>query len=153
GAVSLGSRGDLFRAAAAIEERFLAEGPAAWMSRAAQAHASLHEAGVRSKAALDAGALYERFVYERLPKILARDPIQSADVLQVVLQPLRNLQGPLSPLGAAIEYLEREPAWYARIGRRGWDRFAGSMAQWRSEAGALGAWHPRLLSMVLAHLE
>ena len=59
----------------------------------------------------------------------------------------------LVPARAAPGLVEHEPEWFERVGLGAWPRFWNSMAEWRREAGSVGALEPRLLAIVLKHLE
>jgi len=153
GATALGSGAELLEVAATEMETFLAEGPAYLMNETARHHGELHEGAVQSKAVRSAGERYLTFARDRLPKILPRNPLETDEVLQDVLPRLARLAGALPALTVALDQVDREPTWFARLNMDVWSRMAGWLAQWRRDAGALGPVEGRLLPLVLKKLE
>ncbi len=153
GATSLGSGADLYREARAALEKSLLEGPANELSERLGLHAALHPKNPSSTAYAADPREFEAFVRQRLGAILDRLPLEATQLLQNALSHLEELRGPLPPLSVAIGRIEREAPWLARIGVDTWSRMSGSMAWWRHKAGRIGDLEPRLLPLVLRHLE
>jgi hypothetical protein len=153
GSTSLGAGAALFAAAVTATEAYLASAPPHWVETALDVHARLHAAAAKAGASADAGSRYEAFVRDRLAAIAERDPASYPDHHVRAFTALKELAGPRAALAAALAQVDREPAWAPRAGTDVWARAASSLAEWRREARDLGDLEPRLLSLVVGHLE
>jgi len=153
GTLSLGARTALFRAAVPELERYLVDGPAYLADETVNHHAALFRAAKTTAAVGDVGAQYHAFCRTQLPPVLERSPQEALDLLQTVLSHLEALEGRGAALEVALDAYDREAPWRHRNGQGVWDRFAGSMAEWRRTASGIAPLERRLLPIVLKHLE
>ncbi len=116
-------------------------------------HAALFEAAKATAAVGDVGARYLAFARTQLPAVLARSPQEAIDLLQTALHHLERLEGRRAAIEVALDAYDREAPWRHRNGQGVWDRFAGSLAEWRRTASGIGDLERRLLPIVLKHLE
>ncbi len=154
GETSLGAGADLFRAAGAEIERYLADGPAWTLADGVGIHGEVFSAAAKPPLSHPAAAPdYARFVRERLPALLARVPYEATEDLHVALGRLAGLGRPADALAGVVERIEGEPREAESLEGGAWSRMVDDMAEWRRNAGGLGPLEPRLLTVVLSRLE
>lgn len=150
--LSIGAGAELLGAGAQALERHLVEGAAASIDDVLAIHGDLHEAAHKERVVRDPGDRYARFVRDRLPAALARDPENAPSFLSQALGRVRTMSGPRPALAFALDHVERERPWRERFGRGVWEQLHGSMALWRREASAPDL-DERLAPHVLRRLE
>ncbi|MHC4160897.1 MAG: VIT domain-containing protein [Planctomycetota bacterium] len=116
-------------------------------------YCALHRTAQKRAGIREAGRELEAFAYEKLPELIRRVPTNAHRMANTVANTLRELRGPRPALKFVITYLEKEPAWWRRVGNTGWGTFAYSLAKWRAKAGRLGDLEPRLLAIVKNEIE
>ena len=155
GTVSLGSGAELYRGARERMRRALFEHLPDHAREIVNLHSQLHIAAHVNAKVPGVGDDLVEFSRTALVELLPRFGAQSADVVRGVAEAIRRISGPLPALTLLVEQFEREPVW--RSGRRArygaWGHLGYRAAEWRREAGALGALEPRLLRVVLRELE
>ncbi|MDJ0522501.1 MAG: VIT domain-containing protein [Planctomycetota bacterium] len=152
GSVSLGRGTALFRAAAALMERAMADEPA-YAGEILSTFCQLHRRANEVRSPRGAGKLLLAYARERMPALLERLPINATSHFTTVTSTVRSLEGPRTGLSLLLDRHDAEPRWLDRIGYDIWQRAVYNFARWRREAGSIGDLEPRLEKLVLAQLE
>ncbi|MFL5340111.1 MAG: VIT domain-containing protein [Gemmataceae bacterium] len=92
------------------------------------------------------------FADKLLPEALKFQANNYDTILQQVAQTEHDLLGPEAAIGFVLDRIDSEPAWMRLSQQDGWSRHGYLLAQWRTEAKALGDLEPRLLKLVLSEL-
>jgi predicted Zn-dependent protease len=93
------------------------------------------------------------FAHQKLPPLLKKQTTNYDSIVQTIASTVHDLVDAREAVLFFVERFEDEPAWLALNNQDGWSRHGWMLAQWRSEAPALGrALEERLLKLVLAQL-
>lgn len=100
----------------------------------------------------DAPELLRAYARESFPQHARRQPMQLGPARELA-QAIRELAGALPAIEFALATLDAEPTWLRNAGNGFWSQIHWQLAQWRHEAGRLGAVEPRLLALFCRELE
>ncbi|MHC5064976.1 MAG: hypothetical protein ACYTG5_13500, partial [Planctomycetota bacterium] len=151
--LSIGSREQLYeKARSRMSDALFRSGPQHLRSMLQQ-FLHLHRLAVDSLGMAKAGADLESFAYASLSELVTRAANDHQNLIRMVSEDLRRLNGPYSGMRFLITQIEEEPRWLARVGRSGWQSYGYQLAQWRQELRDLGELEPRLIAILETEVE
>ena len=149
--ISLGSGGDLFRAAVDEIADELETLDPNYRNNLIYRLVGVHRAA-KERAVEGVGLSLRDYAFKRFPEIIVRDLNNRSSLTSTLAQALRDVTSPLDALEFLIERIEQEPQWLRLTNQDGWSQHSYMLAQYRSEAKDIGALAPRLLKIVLKEL-